>query len=43
MWTETNNDVRGTYRNNRIKFKTAMFKSCLCDYSNALVLVKVII
>ena len=40
-WVEINDDVRGTYsRNKKIKFKTAMLRSSLCDYSNAYILVK---
>ena len=35
-WVEINDDAQGTYNtNNQIKFKTSMFKSKLCDYSNA--------
>ena len=34
-WVEINNDSRGTYnRNSRIKFKTSMSRSSLCDYSD---------
>ena len=33
-WVEINDYARGTYNtNNQIKFKTAMLKSSLCDYS----------
>ena len=40
-WVEINNESRGTYIvNSQIKFKTAMLKSSLCDYSDAYILVK---
>ena len=40
-WVETNDESRGTYNvNSRIKFKTTMLKSSLCDYSDAYILVK---
>ena len=40
-WVEINDESRGTYNaNSQIKFKTAMLKSCLCDYSDAYILVK---
>ena len=40
-WVEINDESRGTYNtNNQIKFKTAMLKSSLCDYSDAYILVK---
>ena len=40
-WVETSDDARGTYNtNSQIKFKTtSMLKSCLCDYSDAYILV----
>ena len=39
-WVEINDDSRGTYNtNSQIKFKTAMLRSRLCDYSNAYILV----
>ena len=35
-WFEINDDSRGTYNtNSQIKFKTAISKSSLCDYSDA--------
>ena len=35
-----NNESRGTYNtNSQVKFKNAMLKSSLCDYSDAYVLV----
>ena len=40
-WVEVNDDIRGAYsRNKQIRFKTAMLKSSLCDYSDAYILVK---
>ena len=34
-WVEINDEPRGTYNtNSHIKFKTSMFKSIFCDYSN---------
>ena len=40
-WVEINEESRGTYNvNSQIKFKTAMLKSSLCDYSDAYILVK---
>ena len=38
---EINDESRGAYNvNSRIKFKTIMLKSSLCDYSDAYILVK---
>ena len=38
-WVEINDESRGAYNvNSQIKFKTTMFKSSLCDYSDAYVL-----
>ena len=38
---EINDDTRGEYSpNKKIKFKTAMLRSSLCDYSDAYILVK---
>ena len=43
-WVEINDESIGTYNvNSQIKFKTAMLKSSLCDYSGAYILVKEII
>ena len=43
-WVEINEESRGTYNvKSQIKFKTAMLKSSLCDYSDAYILVKGII
>ena len=40
-WVEFNDESRGTCNvNSQIKFKTAMLKSSLCDYSDAYILVK---
>ena len=40
-WVEINDDIRGAYSpNKQIRFKTAMLKSSLCDYSDAYILVK---
>ena len=40
-WAEINDESRGVYNvNSQIKFKTAMLKSSLCDYSDAYILVK---
>ena len=35
-----NDESRGTYTSNDIKFKTAMLRSPLCDYADAYILVK---
>ena len=40
-WVEINDDVRCVYSpNKQIRFKAAMLRSSLCDYSDAYVLVK---
>ena len=40
-WIEINDDTRGVYSpNKQIRFKTAMLRSSLCDYSDAYILVK---
>ena len=40
-WVKINDESRGTYNvNSQIKFKTAMLKSILCDYSDAHILVE---
>ena len=39
-WVEMNDESRGTYTSNDIKFKTAMLRSNLCDYADAYILVK---
>ena len=39
-WVEINDDKRGTYTSNDIKFKTTMLRSNLCDYADAYILVR---
>ena len=40
-WVEIDDDIRGAYSpNKQIRFKTAMLRSILCDYSDAYILVK---
>ena len=39
-WVEINDESRGTYTSNDIKFKTTMLRSNLCDYAEAYILVK---
>ena len=40
-WVGVNDDIRGAYSpNKKIRFKTAMLRSSLCDYSDAYMLVK---
>ena len=39
-WLEINDESRGTYAGNSIKFKTTMLRSNLCDYADAYILVK---
>ena len=40
-WVEVNDDIRGAYSpNKQIRFKTAVPRSSLCDYSDAYILVK---
>ena len=40
-WVEINYDIRGAYSpNKQIRFKIAMLRSSLCDYSDAYILVK---
>ena len=39
-WVEINDESRGTYNtNSKIKFKTSILRSNLCDYSDAQILV----
>ena len=41
IWVEINDESRGTYNvNSKIKFKTTILKSSLCDYSDSYILVK---
>ena len=40
-WVEINDNIRGAYSaNKQIRFKTAMLRSSLCDYSDAYILAK---
>ena len=40
-WVEINDDIRVAYSpNKQIRFKTAMLRSSLCDYSDTYILVK---
>ena len=39
-WVEINDESRGTYTSNDIKFKTLMLRSNLCDYADAYIPVK---
>ena len=39
-WVEINDESRGTYTSNGIKFKATMLRSNLCDYADAYVLFK---
>ena len=39
-WVEINDESRGSYTSNDIKFKTTMLRSNLCDYADAYILVK---
>ena len=39
-WVEINDESRGTYTCNDIRFKTTMLRSNLCDYADAYILVK---
>ena len=38
-WVEVNDEPKGTYTGNSIKFKTTMVRSNLCDYLDAYILV----
>ena len=38
-WVEINDESRGTYTSNDIKFKTTMLRSSLCGYADAYILV----
>ena len=43
-WVEITGEASGTYNtNSKIKFKTSMLRSSLCDYSDAYILVSGII
>ena len=39
-WVEINDESRGTYTSNDIKFKTTMLRSNLCDCADSYILVK---
>ena len=39
-WVQINDESRGTYTSNDIRFKTTMLRSTLCDYADACKLVK---
>ena len=39
-WVEINDESKGTYTSNDIKFKTTMLRSNLCDYADSYILVK---
>ena len=39
-WVEINDESRGAYNDDDIKFKTTMLRSNLCDYADAYILVK---
>ena len=39
-WVEINDESSGTYTSNKIKFKTTMLTSNLCEYADAYKLVK---
>ena len=39
-WVVINDESRGTYTGNNIKFKTTMLRSNLCDYADAHIIVK---
>ena len=39
-WVEKNDESRGTYTSNDIKFKTTMLRSNLCDYADSYILQK---
>ena len=38
-WVEINDESKGTYTSNDIKFKTTMLRSNLCDYADAYIFV----
>ena len=40
IWIEINDESRGNYANDDIKFKTTMLRSNLCDYADSYILVK---
>ena len=40
IWVQINDESKGTYTSNDIKFKTTMLRSSLCGYEDAYILVK---
>ena len=40
-WVKINDESRGPYTSNDIKFETTMLRANLCDYADAYILVKV--
>ena len=40
-WVEINDESKGTYTGNDIRFKITMLRSNLCDYADVYILVKV--
>ena len=39
-WFELNDELKGKYGNNNIRFKTSIIRSNLCDYSDSYMFVK---
>ena len=39
-WVEINDESRGTHNSKKIRFKTVLLKSSICDYSDVPILVK---
>ena len=39
-WVEINDESRGAYTSNDIRFKTTMLRSNVCDYADAYILVR---
>ena len=39
-WIKINDESRGNYANEDIKFKTTMLRSNLCDYADSYILLK---
>ena len=39
-WVKVNDESRGTYTGDNIKFKTTMLRSDLCDYTDTYIIVK---
>ena len=38
-WVEINDESRGAYNHDDVKFKTTMLRSNLCDYADAYILI----